>query len=101
MIISVAVVARTGCGERVLIENFDRTIDVALGAPAIVLQDRYDIEISKRILASNSGEYLSHIFDGRYRIFDVATGAKLIDRAGHNPNFSPTSRFIAAQAGDS
>ena len=52
------------------------------------------------ILASNSGRYRAHIYDdGRYRIYDIATGAKLVDRAGHDPNFSPTSRFVVANVG--
>jgi hypothetical protein len=33
-------------------------------------------------------------------VFDLSTGAKLVDRAGHSPNFSPTSRFVAADIGD-
>ena len=33
-------------------------------------------------------------------IYDTETGAKLVDRAGHDPNFSPTSRFVVASTGD-
>jgi len=40
------------------------------------------------------------VFDRRYRVCELATGAKLVDRAGHSPNFSPTSRFLVADIGD-
>ena len=32
-------------------------------------------------------------------VFDVASGAKLVDRSGRDPNFSPTARFVAANTG--
>jgi hypothetical protein len=40
------------------------------------------------------------ILQRRYRIFDVATGAKIIDRSGTKPRFSPGGRFVAAAIGD-
>jgi len=43
---------------------------------------------------------LLRVFDRRYRVYELATGAKLVDRAGHSPNFSPTSRFLVADIGD-
>ena len=77
-----------------------REINVAPGTPEIVVQDPFDIDVPKRIVISNSGRYRLHVFEGRYRVFELATGAKLVDRAGHNPNFSPTSRFVVADVGD-
>jgi len=97
--IEAAVVARTACGERVLSGPFSGTVPVTPGQPEVVVQDRYDLETPKRIIVSNSGRYRAHIFEGRYKVYDVATGAKLVDRAGHDPNFSPTSRFIVANTG--
>ena len=94
------VVAKTACGERSLGETIRREIDVAPGAPEIVVQDPFDIDVPKRIVISNSGRYRLHVFEGRYRVFELATGAKLVDRAGHSPNFSPTSRFVVADVGD-
>ncbi len=94
------VVAKTACGERNLGETVRREIEVAPGAPQIVVQDPFDIDIPKRIVISNSGRYRLHVFEGRYRVFEIATGAKLVDRAGHSPNFSPTSRFVVADIGD-
>lgn len=94
-----AVVASTVCGERILKSEAPRVITVVPAAPEIAVQDPYDIERPKQAILSNSGRYLLQVFDGRYRVFDAATGAKLVDRAGHNPNFSPTSRFVAANTG--
>ena len=94
------VVAKTACGERNLGETIRREIVVAPGAPEIVVQDPFDIDVPKRIVISNSGRYRLHVFAGRYRVFELATGAKLVDRAGHSPNFSPTSRFLVADIGD-
>ena len=94
------VVAKTACGERSLGEPVKREINVAPGAPEIVVQDPFDIDVPKRIVISNSGRYRLHVFEGRYRVFELTTGAKLVDRAGHGPNFSPTSRFVVADVGD-
>ncbi len=98
--IEAVVVAKTACGERSLGVPARREIAVAPGTPEIVVQDPFDIDVPKRIVVSNSGRYRLHVFEGRYRVFDLSTGAKLVDRAGHSPNFSPTSRFVAADVGD-
>jgi hypothetical protein len=94
------VVAKTACGERVLGAAIKRELTIAPGTPEIVVQDPFDIDVPKRIVISNSGRYRLHAFEGRHRVFELATGAKLVDRAGHNPNFSPTSRFVVADVGD-
>jgi hypothetical protein len=94
------VVAKTACGERSLGDTIRREIEVAPGAPEIVVQDPFDIDVPRRVIISNSGRYRLHVFEGRYRVFEIATGAKLVDRAGHSPNFSPTSRFVVADIGD-
>ena len=97
--IEAAVVARTGCGERIVSNRFDRTFDLAPGAPRIVVQDPYDIDQPRQVIISNNGRYLAHIFNGRYRVYDIKTEAKLVDRAGKDVNFSPTARFVVANAG--
>jgi hypothetical protein len=97
--IEAAVVARTSCGERIVSDRFDRTIELAPGAPRIVVQDPYDIDKPRKIVISNNGRYLAHVFDGRYRVYDIKTEAKLVDRAGKDINFSPTARFVVANAG--
>ncbi len=94
--IAAAVVARTSCGERVISAKFDRTLTLVPGAPEIVVQDPYDIDQPKQVIISNNGRYRAHIFDNHYRVYDVKTGAKLVDRAGKQVNFSPTGRFVVA-----
>ncbi|MBS0242785.1 MAG: caspase family protein [Proteobacteria bacterium] len=99
--VEAAVVARTSCGERRLAGPFGRTFKLEPGAPEVVVQDPYDIEQPRQVILSNDGRYRAHVFDNRYRVFDLRTGAKLIDRAGSDVNFSPTARFIVANAGSS
>ena len=98
--IETGVVARTSCGERIVSALISKLVTVAAGQPEIVVQDPFDIEKPAHILVSNSGRYRANVFEDRYRIYDTETGAKLVDRAGHDPNFSPTSRFIVASTGD-
>lgn len=95
-----ALVAHTTCGERTLSKGVPKIVTVNPGTPEIVVQDPYDVAVPKSALVSNDGRYLAQIFEGRYRIFDTRTGAKLVDHNGHNPNFSPTSRFVVADIGD-
>ncbi len=97
--IEAGVVARTSCGERIVSTPLTRTVTVAAGQPEIVVQDPFDIEKPAHIMVSNSGRYRANVFEDRYRIYDTETGAKLVDRAGHDPNFSPTSRFVVANVG--
>lgn len=96
LVVKVAIAAINRCGEHIVLPLLEKTAKVLPGAAEIAVQDPYDIESPKRILISKSGRYRAHVFDGRYRVFDTLTGAKLIDRAGHNPNFSPTGRFVVA-----
>jgi Caspase domain len=97
--IEAAVVAHTACGERMMSTPLGQAVTVAPGQPEIVVQDPFDTETPSRILVSNSGHYRANIFEDRYKIYDTETGAKLVDRAGHDPNFSPTSRFVVANVG--
>ena len=83
------------------VAQFGRGLDLAPGPPDIVVQDPYDIEPPRKVILSNNGRYRAHLFDSRYRVFDLRTGAKIIDRAGHDVNFSPTARFVVANAGSS
>ena len=51
---------------------------------------------SERDLAD--GRYRLDIFKASYRVYDVSTGVKIVDRAGRHPNFSPAARYVAAYA---
>ncbi|MDX2203746.1 MAG: caspase family protein [Hyphomicrobiaceae bacterium] len=98
--IETALVADGRCGERIIGETARHAFSVRPGRPEIVVQDPYDIERPSKVILAPSGRYRANVFDGRYRIYDTETGAKLVDRAGHDVNFSPTSRFAAAAVGD-
>ena len=99
MTIAAAVVAHTACGEQVVSSSRSWSVTIAPGRPQVVVQDPYDTETPARILISNSGRYRANIFEDRYKVYDMESGAKLVDRAGHDPNFSPTSRFVVATIG--
>ena len=94
-----AIVAVASCGETELKVTPQQAVSVVPAAAEIVVEDPYDAAVPKTAILSNGGRYLLQAFDGYYRVFDVATGAKLIDRAGHDPNFSPTGKFVAANTG--
>jgi len=72
------------------------SLNVIAGRPHVVIQDRYSLDRPNEIMASNSGEYLLHVFDNAYRVFDRKTNELLIERDGRSPRFSPTSRFVTA-----
>ena len=94
-----AVAARTACGESVLQDGPAGSVAVAPAGAEVVVQDPYDIAVPKTAILSNDGRYLLQTFGSYYRVFDVASGAKLIDRSGQDPNFSPTGRFVAPNTG--
>ena len=85
---------------------------VAAGSPRIVVQDfvtpdpRQELASSdgaQRLLeveVSADSRYRLDIFERRYRVFDRSTGAKLAERSGVKPRFSPDGRFVVASVGD-
>ncbi len=97
--LKLAVVAKTVCGERILKAEPEHTVAVVPARAEIVVQDPYDIAVPKASILSNHGRYLLQVFEDHYRVFDVAAGAKLVDRPGHDPGFSPSGRFVAANTG--
>lgn len=89
-------VSLTRCGERLIKSFQNQPILVTPSKPDIVIQDFYDTAAPRRIVLSNSGRYRLKVYTNRYQVFDTFTDVKLLDRAGYNPNFSPTERFVAA-----
>jgi uncharacterized caspase-like protein len=71
-------------------------ISIASGNPTIVVRDSFSTETPKQSFRSNSGEFDLQVFEGYYRVIDARTGELLQERAGWDPNFSPTSRFLGA-----
>lgn len=82
-------------------------IVVGTGKPTIVVRDAFtpdiansgaSIERPNKKIVSNSNEFELQVFDRFYRVYDTRTGELVLERAGINPNFSPSSRFIGAFA---
>ncbi|SCB51879.1 Caspase domain-containing protein [Bradyrhizobium yuanmingense] len=95
-----AVVTKTGCGELVLSRQELPTVFVNGGDPEVVIQNIFEIESPKRSIRSNDGKYRLDVFPESFRVYDLTTGAKVVEGVGQSPNFSPGSRFVAALAGN-
>ncbi|PPD30134.1 MAG: hypothetical protein CTY20_04330 [Hyphomicrobium sp.] len=91
-----ALIAKSSCGETVVTSGQLPEVSVEAGAPEIVMQDFYTLEKPERTIISNNGRYRLEVFPGSYRVFDIATGVKIADRVGVEPNFSPEARFVGA-----
>ena len=85
------------CGNHVL--NVPQTLaaTVGVGKPEVVVQDRFDVGKPIKRVRADSGRYDLLVYKDRYEVHDVATGARILRREGTDPNFSPTSRFVAAR----
>lgn len=91
-----AAVAAGSCGEHVLAHG-EKTVEVAPGAPEIVVQDRFAASTPLKRLASPGGTYELLVFKDRYEVFETATGSRVLSRAATGANFSPTGRFVTAR----
>ena len=91
-----SVVAATKCGGVRLTEPkaFAATVESSRGS--IVVHDLYDFTVARSVIESIDGRYRLQSYDGFYQVFDKASGAKIVDRKGYCPDFSPTGRFVAA-----
>ena len=85
---------------------------VAAGAPRVVVQDFIDGDVTQELATgegaqklievelSKDGRHRLDVYQRRYRVFDRASGAKLQERSGVKPRFSPDGRFVVAAVGD-
>lgn len=94
--LSWAVVAATSCGERQLTETRSFRTEVVSRRASIVVHDLYDHSRAGSAIETRNGRHRLLAFDGYFQVFDAATGAKILDRRGYCPDFSPTGRFVAA-----
>lgn len=94
--LSWAVVARTDCGESQVTETAAFRTEIVSRRASIVVHDLYDYSLAKSVIETQDGRHRLLVFDGFFQIFDVASGAKIVDRRGYCPDFSPTGRFVAA-----
>ena len=69
---------------------------VRVGRPHIVIRDHFSIEQPKSVIISNSREFRLEVFEDYYRVVEDKSGELVLERAGKMPNFSPSSRFLAA-----
>ena len=83
------------CGEQML-ARAEKAIEVAPGSPEIVVQDRFATSAPLSRIASPVGTHEVLVFKDRYEVFEIATGSRIFSRAGTEPNFSPTGRFVTA-----
>lgn len=97
--IGISLVTGGECGEHVLRTQRSPGLTVDLGLPEIVVQDRFTADVPDALLTDASGRFEMKVYRGRYEVFDRETGARLFARAGYNPSFSPTGRFVAAGRG--
>ena len=63
-----------------------------------MVRDQFSTDTPKRVVRSNSGEFELQIFDEFYRVIDTKSRELLQERAGWDPNFSPSGRFLGAYA---
>lgn len=94
--LSWAVVGATACGERQLTQTRSFTTEVVSRRASIVVHDLYDYSQAGTAIETRNGRHRLLAFDGYFQVFDAATGAKILDRRGYCPDFSPTGRFVAA-----
>ncbi|WP_195880884.1 caspase family protein [Methylomonas fluvii] len=96
--IATALIRIGTCGENIMWSKENR-IEVGLGRGHIHVQDPFAIDDGSKTVISNNGKFVLRSRRGRFQVFDVETDLLLVDQQGHNPNFSPTSRFVAADVG--
>jgi len=89
------------CGEEWSRPIVDGTIPVAVSSEAVFsVRDPFSFDRPLRRLAAPDGATSLQLFDGRYRLIERGTGAVLVDREGSDPRYSPTGRYVVAQAAE-
>lgn len=74
--------------------------DFVMPDPRLVLNPGSGTETIKEIEISADLRYRLEIFPLRYRVFERSSGAKILERSGVLPRFSPSGRFLVASVGD-
>jgi caspase domain-containing protein len=77
-------------------KNLTEGLQIISGNPKIVIRDQFTADKPQKTVLSNSGEFELQVFDRFYRVLDARTSELVLERSGFDPNFSPSSRFIAA-----
>lgn len=71
---------------------------VVPGPPSVSVWESAASEAPSQVRHSADGRWELRIFKVSYEVVDIATGDLVIRRAGINPVFSPTQRFLVARA---
>lgn len=89
------------CEEAVSHEVATATIAVTASAvPTFQVRDPFSFEAPKKTWLSPDGTTKLDVFDGRFRLIDLASGAFVADREGVDPYYSPTGRFVTFSVGE-
>lgn len=96
--LTIAVIGFTQCGENPDPAPRTAALRVDPGSPEIVIADRFDLRQPDQVIGSPDGTRAIEVYGLRYRILDRQTGSILAESIGDKPLFSPTGRFIAANA---
>lgn len=70
------------------------------GTPTFQVRDPFSFEKPVKVWLSPAGDTKLEVFDGRFRIVDLQSGAYIADREGRDPNYSPTGRFVTFLLGE-
>ena len=70
--------------------------DIQPAAPKVVVQDAFDTTQPLSVSTTPDGRYQLQVFKAHYRVVDTMNGALIVQRAGTQPEFSITGRFVAS-----
>ena len=98
--IQAAVFRREGDRNVVLWRSKPMVKTVTPGPISVSVWQEISSEAPKEIRQSNDGRWELRIYKASYEVVDRRTGDLVIRRAGTDPAFSPTQRFLAAGTGD-
>ena len=73
---------------------------VTPGPISVSVWQEISSEAPKEVRQSNDGRWELRIYKASYEVIDRRTGDLVIRRAGTDPAFSPTQRFLVASTGD-
>lgn len=90
------------CEEEYSAEISASTVTVSPSpVPTFQVRDPFSFERPSKVWLSPDGDTRLEVFDGRFRIVDMESGAFIADRQGRYPNYSPTGRFVSVLSGES
>ena len=68
--------------------------------PTFQVRDPFSFDVPKKAWLSPDGTTKLEVFEGRFRIVEIASGAFIVDREGRDPYYSPTGRFVSYSVGE-